>query len=114
MASGAASLEADLALSASSPIRAMLADGHPLMRRSLRDLLDVEVGVAIATEADDPVSAEDEVRLRQLHVLAPSRGANALRRSTKYERARAPDSYRLLGLTPKAFVITASCGFPDG
>ncbi len=61
--------DADLGSSASSPIRVVLADDHTLMRRSLRGLLDAEEDVEVVGEADDLVSVEREMRLRQPHVL---------------------------------------------
>jgi DNA-binding NarL/FixJ family response regulator len=47
----------------------VLADDHALMRRSLRGLLDGEEGVEVVGEADNLISTEREVRLRQPHVL---------------------------------------------
>ena len=55
--------------SAPSPIRVVLADGHALMRRGLRGLLDGEEDVEVVGEVEDLESVEREVRLRQPHVL---------------------------------------------
>lgn len=65
----APALDADLVSSAPLPIRVVLADDHALMRRSLRGLLDGEGDIEVVGEADDLVSVEREVRLRQPHVL---------------------------------------------
>jgi two-component system response regulator NreC len=51
------------------PIRVVLADGHALMRRSLRLLLDGEHDVEVIAEAVDIASVTRHVRGRQPHVL---------------------------------------------
>jgi two-component system, NarL family, response regulator NreC len=54
---------------AASPIRVVLAEGHALMRRGLRLLLDIEDGVEVIAEADDVASALRHVHGYQPHVL---------------------------------------------
>jgi two-component system, NarL family, response regulator NreC len=55
--------------SAERPIRVVLADDHALMRRSLRRLLDREVGVEVVGEADDLTMVTRHVHDRRPHVL---------------------------------------------
>jgi two-component system response regulator NreC len=50
-------------------IRIVLADDHPLMRRSLRQLLDNEDGVDVVAEADDLTTVLRHVRGHLPHVL---------------------------------------------
>jgi two-component system response regulator NreC len=56
--------------SASAPIRVVLADGHTLMRRSLRLLLDAERDMEVIAEASDLESVLDRVEIHRPHVLA--------------------------------------------
>jgi two-component system response regulator NreC len=51
------------------PIRVVLADNHPAMRRSLRLLLDGEADVHVVAEAGDLAMVESLVRQHQPHVL---------------------------------------------
>jgi two-component system, NarL family, response regulator NreC len=51
------------------PIRVVLADGHALMRRSLRQLLDGEQGIAVIAEAQDLTTAVSHVHEHRPHVL---------------------------------------------
>ena len=51
------------------PVRVVLADDHPLMRNSLRQLLDHEQDVEVIAEADDLESVLRRVREYRPHVL---------------------------------------------
>jgi two-component system, NarL family, response regulator NreC len=51
------------------PIRVVLADGHALMRRSLRQLLDGEQSIAVIAEAQDLTTAVSHVHNDRPHVL---------------------------------------------
>jgi two-component system, NarL family, response regulator NreC len=57
------------AVSATSPIRVVLADDHVFMRRSLRQLLDNAPGVEVIAEADDLASVVRHVHGHHPHVL---------------------------------------------
>jgi two-component system response regulator NreC len=64
------SAETSPVASAASPqIRVVLAEGHPLMRRSLRTLLDGEPDIEVIGEANDLVSAMLHVQEQQPQVL---------------------------------------------
>jgi len=52
-----------------SPIRIVLAEGHALLRGSLRMLLDAEDGIHVVAEADDLESARRHVHAGRPHVL---------------------------------------------
>ena len=54
---------------ASLPIRVVLSDDHPTMRRSLRGLLDDEDDLEVVGEAESLEAVEREMGLRQPHVL---------------------------------------------
>ena len=51
------------------PVRVVIADEHPLMRDSLRLLLDGEEGIEVVAEADDLVSSIAQVYLQRPDVL---------------------------------------------
>lgn len=72
LASGAA--DGDGSSSAPSPIRVLLADDHPSVRRSVRGLLDDEAGIEVVGEADDLWSVERALRTCQPHVLVLDMG----------------------------------------
>jgi two-component system response regulator NreC len=55
--------------SAEQPIRVVLADDHPAMRRSLRRLLDREEGIDVVAEADDLTMVMRHVPNHRPHVL---------------------------------------------
>jgi DNA-binding NarL/FixJ family response regulator len=50
-------------------ITVLVADRHDLVRRALRDLIDVEPGFAVVAEAVNGVTAEAELRRRQPGLL---------------------------------------------
>ncbi len=52
-----------------TPIKVVLADDHPSMRRNLRQLLDREDGVNVIAEADDLAAAVRHVHEQLPHVL---------------------------------------------
>jgi two-component system, NarL family, response regulator NreC len=52
-----------------APVRVVLAEDHPMMRRSLRLLLESEVDVEVVAEAIDLRTAEREVRRHRPAVL---------------------------------------------
>jgi two-component system response regulator NreC len=52
------------------PIRIVLADGHALMRRSLRQLLEGEQDIAVIAEAQDLTTTVSHVHSDRPHVLA--------------------------------------------
>jgi two-component system response regulator NreC len=56
-------------VSATMPIRVVLADDHAMMRRSLRLLLDGEQGVKVVAEADDLEAVARHVQGHEPHVL---------------------------------------------
>ena len=57
-----------------SKIRAVLADDHPFVRRTLRALLDAENGIEVVAEADDLTAATHQVIEHEPDVLAMDLG----------------------------------------
>ena len=87
--------ETGLDRSERSPIRVVLADDHPLVRRSLRALLEGEEGVDVVGEAGELASVERHVRSHRPDVLVldprlPD-GSNVVETIGKL-RGRAPDT----------------------
>lgn len=63
------STEAGLTSEASVAIRVVLADGHALMRRGLRQLLEGEENIEVIAEAQDLATAVSHVHSGRPHVL---------------------------------------------
>jgi two-component system response regulator NreC len=107
--------EPDVDVSAASPIRVVLADGHALMRHSLRLLLEGENGMEVIAEAADLASALSHVDGQQPHVLVLDLripGGSSIETISKL-RERAPHT-QIVVLTMKDSPVFAQHALSSG